>query len=334
MRVNPSDINKILVVQFRPFGDVLLATSYLEALKNTFPWADIDFLVKQPYQEVLDKNPFLSEVISFSQKKGTSYILGRIKLMSQIRKQRYDLVIDQQNGTGSGQVLLLSGAKYRLGWIDGKWRFIYNLKGIKGRKRYRGSQNFDMLSPLGIKEVPYRFWYHIRPDAKAFVKQWLSKTGLKQNEMICISPGSPKNRKKWDIQNYTKLVEIILGHFPYPVVILWAPGELKDAQTIIAQNKNKIHLAPPTSFNQGAAFLEKSKLLICNDGGLNHLSVAVETPSLAIFGNTSPRVWSPEGVFPHHYHIHNPKWKRMSDNSFGITPEEVFNKVRTILDEI
>ena len=72
MKLNCSEIKKILVIQFRPFGDVLLATSYLEALRKSFPRADIDFLVKEPYQEVLDKNPYLSNVISFPQERGMS----------------------------------------------------------------------------------------------------------------------------------------------------------------------------------------------------------------------------------------------------------------------
>jgi ADP-heptose:LPS heptosyltransferase len=111
MKLNCSEIKRILIIQFRPFGDVLLATSYLGALRESFPRVDIDFLVKEPYLEVLDKNPYLSNVIFLPQEKGISYILGRVKLIFEIRKRKYDLIIDQQNGVGSGQVLLFSGAK-------------------------------------------------------------------------------------------------------------------------------------------------------------------------------------------------------------------------------
>ncbi len=334
MNVNPSDIKKILLVQFRPFGDVLMAASYLEALKNTLPWAEIDFLVKQPYQEVLEENPYLSNVISFAQKNWISDIFERVKLYSNIRKRKYDLIIDQQNGTGSGQVLLFSGATYRLGWINGKWRYIYNLKGVKRELRYRASQNFDMLSPLGIKEQHYKLFYHIKPESKVYINKWLNENRLHKTKIICVSPGSPRVKKKWNNSYYTKIVDAIIENTEYVVVILWAPGELKDAKKIISHSKKNPILAPPTNFNQAAAFLKKCKLLICNDGGINHLSVAVKTPSLAIFGNTNPKIWSPEGVFQHHYHLHNPNWKRMSDTTFGISPKDVINKVENILNEI
>lgn len=63
-------------------------------------------------------------------------------------------------------------------------------------------------------------------------------------------------------------------------------------------------------------------------------SLAEIKPFLAIFGNTSLDVWSPEGVFPYHYHLYNPNRKQMSDDTYGITSEEVFHKVQNILKEI
>jgi ADP-heptose:LPS heptosyltransferase len=97
--------------------------------------------------------------------------------------------------------------------------------------------------------------------------------------------------------------------------------------------ENKPIVALPTNFNEAAAVLKKCELLICNDGGLIHLSVAVGTPSLAIFGNTNPLNWSPNN-FVGHYHIFNENFDSSKDNSFGISPEMAFEKVKLILNEI
>ena len=163
MEVDPLAIKKILIIQFRPFGDVLLATSYLAALKEKFPQAKIDFLVKQPFQEILYNNPFINEIINIGPQKGLSYLLARFNLFFSIHNRRYDLVIDQQKGAGSGQVILFSGAKYKLGWADSKWQAGYNLKAVRGPVRYRASQNFDMLKPLGIKERSFKLFYRAYP---------------------------------------------------------------------------------------------------------------------------------------------------------------------------
>jgi ADP-heptose:LPS heptosyltransferase len=332
--VDPIDIKKILIVQFRPFGDVLLATSYLKALKNHFLHARIDFLVKRPYQEILDGNPYLSQVIAIDQAKGISYLLKRVNLFIDIRRRHYDLIIDQQSGTGSGQLVMFSGAPYRLGWKHGKWSRGYNLRAVRKTKRYRALQNFDMVSPLGIPEEPVKFFFLIKPTSDAYIKNWLAQNHIAQKEFVLISPGSPRRKKKWELKRYAALADLILSNTKMKVVLLRAPDEYEDCRVVVDQSGKKPVIAPPTTFNQAAALVRNSKLLICNDGGVNHLSVALGVPSLAIFGNTTWEIWSPEGFFPQHYHMVNPNWKRMSDNSFGISPEETFQRVLEILESL
>jgi len=335
--VDPPDlglIQKILIIQFRPFGDVLLATAYLKALQNHFPDASIDFLVKKPFDVLLRKNPWISEVFAISDLSSIHYFSGRLKLFSLIRKRRYDLVIDQQSGTGSGQVVLFSKAVHKLGWSTGKWRWCYNLKAKKGPVRYRASQNFDMLTPLGINAGPHQLFYHVSKESKAYARDWMRGKGLSAANTIMFSPGSPREKKKWHADNYAALADQILQETRMRVVILWGPKEYADAQAVAQKAKQKLILAPATNFNQGAAFLKQCRLLICNDGGINHLSVALNVPSLAIFGNTSPEKWSPQGYFKHHYHLYNTARENKSDNHFGISPPTAFRKVMEILSEL
>lgn len=334
MKPELKNIDKILIIQFKPHGDVLLTTSYLETLRNKFPESQIDFLVTEPYHQILEKNPYLSEVIVLPRKRGAAYLCERIKLFRKIRHRKYDLIIDQQNSTGSAQVVLWSGARYRLGWIDGKGRWFYNLKAPRGSVRYNASRKFDILQPLGVTEQPYKLYYYIKPASKQYIESWLSQENLLRKPMICISPGSPVPRKKWNLKNYARLADLIFEQTDFSVVLLWGPNELDDIKIIQEQMVQKPIIAPPTDFNQAAAFLTYCRLLICNDGGLNHLSVATDTPALALFGPTSPTVWSPHGVIPFHYHLYNPTWEKNSNQTFGITPEESFNKVQEILTEL
>ena len=328
------NINKILIIQFKPYGDVLLTTSYLKALREKFPKAQIDFLVFESYDHILDENPYLSNVVVLPKKRKLGYIIERVKLFYKINKRNYDLIIDQQNNTGSVEVLLFSGARYRLGWYNGKGRFLYNIKANRGPSRYSASKKFDILKPLGIEDQPYKLHYHVSEESRQYIDDWLQQKNLSTERIICISPGSPVASKKWDLKNYALLADLILQKTNFAVVLLWGPREYEDVRTVLRYMKKQPVLAPPTNFNQAAAFLERCALLICNDGGLNHLSVATETPALAIFGKTTTRNWSPQGEFPGHYHIVNPEWKKDGDQTFGISPEEVFGKVQEIVSEL
>jgi ADP-heptose:LPS heptosyltransferase len=191
-----------------------------------------------------------------------------------------------------------------------------------------------MLAPLGIDEGPVSFNFQIKPAADATIKKWLEQQQVAQKEFVLISPGSPRKKKKWDLKSYAALADLILSNTKMKVILLRAPNEYEDCRTVVDRSQKKPIIAPPTTFNEAAALVKNSKLLICNDGGVNHLSVALDIPSLAIFGNTAWEIWSPEGFFPHHYHLVNPNWKRMTDNSFGISPKEAFQKVMGILESL
>lgn len=324
-------IKSVLIIQLGPFGDVLLNTSYLHAMRKRFPQARIDFLVSEPYNSVLYKHPALSEIVSFKKRKGIGYAWQRICVFARVFARRYDLVIDQQCGTGTGQIVLFSGAKYRLGFADSKFAFIYNLVAQRGKKRYSASTKFDVLKPLGIEEEPYQLYYYIKAESQDYIGSWLQQNGLADGGFICLSPGSPVPRKVWDLKLFAQLADRLQQHSKLPIVIVWAPDELQDAQSVQELMQSDAILALPTTLNQVAALLTRTKLLICNDGGINHISVATQTPSLAMFGPTSAVNWCPGGVFPIHACLANPEAYKPQDKSFGLSVDEAYQKAMALL---
>ena len=333
MNIDINNIKNILIIQFRPFGDVLLNTSYFPALREQFPNAKIDFLVKKPYDAVLLNNRYIDEIIVFEQSKGIRYLFERVKLFRLINRRKYDLIIDQMRGTGSAQVVLFSSAKYRLGFRESRWSSIYNIKANTGKERYSASMKFDLLKPLGIKEHAYKLLYYVSPESLEYIDTWLESVKLNHKEFICIFPGSPVYKKRWKIENYATLADLILDNTNFKVVLNGAPNEYNDIIKMESLMRNIPIIAPQTNFNQAGALIKRSFLLVCNDSGVNHLSVALEVPSLAIFGNTNPINWAPTN-FSAHYYLYNKDFDSSKDNSFGITPIMAFEKLRNIISNI
>jgi ADP-heptose:LPS heptosyltransferase len=251
--------------------------------------------------------------------------------MVKVCSRHYDLVIDQQAGTGTGQIAMFSGAKYRLGYTNSKFKPIYNLVAEVGADRYCGSQKFDVLKPLGIQEEPYNLYYYIKPESIAYIQTWLQETGIPEHGFICLSPGSPVERKIWDLKLFARLADRLHESTKLPIVILWAKDELADAKQVQELMQQPSVFAVPTNLNQAAALLKYAKLLICNDGGLNHISVATNTPSLAMFGPTLPIFWCPGSVFPNHDSLSHPNRYNPADKSFGISVDEAFEKAMKLL---
>jgi ADP-heptose:LPS heptosyltransferase len=329
---SPADVKKILVIQLGPFGDVLLTTSYFEQLKKHFPNAELTYLTKKEYSSIVKNHPFIDKFILLKQLSGYAYYLERIMAIKKIRKEKFDILIDQQNMNSTRLLTLFSTAKYKVGYKDAKFSFVYNVKAERGQVEYTASRKFDILGPLGIKKEPYKLYFYISQEAKRYIDKWLEMKEFSPKQFICISPGSPVLKKRWSLENYAKLSDLIQLNTLYKVVLLWGPKELQDVENVSAIMKIEPIIAPPTDLEQAAALLKKCKMLICNDGGLNHLSVTTNTLTLAIFGNTNPKIWSPASEFSTHHHLYNEEFNSKNNNSLGITPEMAFNKVCELLE--
>ena len=119
-------MNKILIIQTAFLGDVILATSVVSELKNKFPNANIDFLLKKGNESLLANNPKLNSVFTFD--KSTGKWKSIIRLIRQFRKEKYDLVINLHRFASSGIIAGFSGGKKRYGFKKNPFSFLYTKK--------------------------------------------------------------------------------------------------------------------------------------------------------------------------------------------------------------
>ena len=328
---DPDEVRKILVIQLGPFGDILLTTAYFEYLKNRYIGVEITYLIKKKYLAIVKDHPYVDRFMFLEKDNGLSYYLERIKMTIKIRKQKYDIVIDQQNLISTKIFTFFSKAAARIGYKNSRLDFVYNVKAERGPKRYNAAVRFDLIKPLGISPGPYQLVYKINQQSFKYVSDWIAKEKI--NRFFVISPGSPVNWKKWNIKLYAQAAAHIAKKSKLIAVWLWARSEKNDAlEGIRLMGENSI-MAPPTSLDQAAALLRNSELLICNDGGINHLAAAIGVKTIALFGATDPLDWSPAADFKTHHHLYNQENNSKKDNSFGITVEELVDLTIKVLDE-
>jgi ADP-heptose:LPS heptosyltransferase len=96
--------------------------------------------------------------------------------------------------------------------------------------------------------------------------------------------------------------------------------------------KTPVLISPPTTFNQAGALLNFAKVLICNDGGINHLAVSQGLPSISIFGpKSNPLKWCAWHKKEYVY-MKDMAFKDPNDDRFNITPDQVFEKLLDLFD--
>ena len=284
-----SEISKILVIKPRAIGDVLLSTPVLPNLREKFPNAQIDFLVEEFASTVLRDNPYVNNIISFDTKSQSS-----LSIITNIRRNRYDLIIDLFANPRTAIITMLSGAKYRVGFPF-KWRkYAYNLLvPPRGSKVHNVEFNLDALRRLGIPTKFKNPIFQLNDAAKQFAADFSSSRGIEPRKFIMINIGGGWQIKRLPWNKYAEICNLIYAKLHLPVVVLHGPAEIEEAEQI-ARSANAI-MAPPTSLHEMGAIMKESLLLITNDSGPMHIAAALGVPTLAIFGPTSPYLQGPYG---------------------------------------
>ncbi|HPR22337.1 MAG TPA: glycosyltransferase family 9 protein [Candidatus Sabulitectum sp.] len=331
-----SRVKRILIIQYKPFGDVLLNTAYLPALREAFPDSEIEYLVQRPYNVILQDNPSLDRLLIMERrKKGTAgYARERLRVLGEIRRRGYDMVIDQARGPASAWMTLASCARHRLGWHrPGKWsNLIYNHRAVRDHRSYAAKARFGLLEPLGIRYDGSGTFMHITGSSREKAAAWFRGNGLSGDDTVIISPVTPIARRQWNLRCYGELADMIVSRTGLRVVFLWGPGELEKVREITSGMKRESLAAPATTFNEAGAFLEKARAYIGNNGGVHHLATAMGTPTLTIFGpGTNPWKWTAWHM-PVHRHVMSQALHERTDDRLGLEPGEVFQAFSGLLD--
>jgi lipopolysaccharide heptosyltransferase II len=289
IQLEHSNINRILVIKPRAIGDVLLSTSVLPGLRREFPNAQIDFLVEKFAAPVLDDNPFLDNVISFDTKSQSS-----LSIIMQVRKNKYDLVIDLFANPRTAIITMFSGAKFRVGYPF-KWRRLaYNiLVPPRNDEHHNMEFNLDALRKIGIPAQSTLPLFRLNDGAKDFANEFIKGHQLSREKFITINVGGGWEIKRWKADKFVELCRMIKENLHFEVVVLYGPSEAASAEEI--SRKSNIILAPQTSLHEMGAIMKESLLLVTNDSGPMHIAAALDVPTLAIFGPTNPRAQGPCG---------------------------------------
>ncbi|HEX2958799.1 MAG TPA: glycosyltransferase family 9 protein [Chitinispirillaceae bacterium] len=327
-------IKKVLIIQFKPFGDIFLSTSYLHSLKSHYKKCTINYLIGRDFSEAVASHPLVNNVIKVRLYNGFLLYCNLINLIIKARLGRYDIVIDQQNSTASRLITILSGAKTKAGWKGKRWESHLDFVALQPQgKQYAAERNLAFVRALGIKNPVVSMLFTINDDSRNFVNSFLSKKGINRKLFFTIAPGSKDPKKKWYKDGYRELCRMINERYNQPIIVLYAPYEYEDALAVAQSHPEYIHLAPKTNLNQAVAFIDASRIFVCNDCALNHLSTATTATAIGLFGNSSPDLWSPALSFLKHHHLFNPDWTKNNSNDFGITPEKVIDCIQEIMFE-
>ncbi len=327
---------RILVTRLRYLGDVVISTSLLELLSEIYPEVELYYLTERPYAPVLESNPHLKGVISVGD--GLTDIFTVVR---KLRGMRITAVIDLFYNPKSAWISWFSGAPVRIGGSR-KWRkkfYTYNYSAPAGTKSAILHHVYS-LGPLGIEPEERMPRIYLTEEEIWKGRKEVERLTGRSERFIAIHPGGKWQAKRWKRTNFVELIHLIKRELGFDAIILSGPGEEEISRDIHNRTAGESYWLPVSPIRKVASVIASCDALVAADGGVMHLSVALEKPTVGILGPMDPEVWFPyEGRGPYKCVYLNkpcsPCNRHFCDDRScmdDIAPSRVLESLRSVLD--
>ncbi len=277
-------MQKILLIQTAFIGDVVLATGILEKLHQVMPEAKLTILVRKGNETLFTGHPYLSEVLVWNKQQHKYGNLFRV--LTAIRKRRFDVVINVQRFAATGLLTALSGAGTTIGFDKNPFSFLFS-EVIRheiseaGKTLHEIERNQSLISSFTGKEAARPRLYPTEADNKQ-VAEW------KREPYLCIAPASVWFTKQFPADQWVLFIRSLPA--AWRVYLLGAPGDHTLCETI-RQNSdraNVVNLAGALGFLASAALQKDALMNYVNDSAPMHFASAVNAPVTAVYCSTLP----------------------------------------------
>ncbi|MFA6600883.1 MAG: glycosyltransferase family 9 protein [Candidatus Omnitrophota bacterium] len=347
-RLDPSRIRRILVIRLDALGDVVMTRPAIAALWRAFPGVPIDLVLSAENAVLFDDakevrnilpvtGHWFSPTASFAQR-----IRTFLRILSQIRKVKYDLAIDFRGDLRHILLLWLAGIPYRIGYGITGGGFFLTRCGSYSFERHQVDLNLALLEFLSVKELPVNEPFTYSGERKR--RFWnlygepLARLGPVKKIVLHAGAGYPS--KRWPPEKYDELVRRILEASLGQIVLIgtehdrevWRGPEQRTDWVIDLRGKTRVCDLP--------ILYDAAQVFVGGDSGPAHIAAAQGLESVVLFSGTNDaRVWHPWTVRLHlqrHSVDCSPCEERVCplghhDCMNKISVDEVFETIRSVL---
>lgn len=289
----------VLLIQLKRVGDVLLCTPLVRALRADRADRRILFLTEEPNREVLRGNPAIDAILTIPDPMRPD---DWWRILRRLRAEPIETVIDCSGTPRSCLLTAVTGAPTRVGFrVRAPRRFAYNRIVIPDRSKYTVDRRLDLVRSLGIDGRGFEPDLVLDADDRDEAETLLLAAGFPENaKLLAVAPTSRKPEKRWSSEGFAQVATWAHEQLKLEILLLGGYGEGDQEQEVrsrIAGGARRLPEVP--RLRVLAALIERSRVLVANDGGPKHLAVALGIPTVTVFVSTTPSSWHPPGTDKH-----------------------------------
>ena len=267
---------KILIIRFSSIGDIVLTTPVIRCVKKQFPDAEVHYVTKEVFKNILIHNPYIDKVHTFKE--------DISELYEPLKAENFDVVIDLHKNLRSLRLKQKLKAKnYSFDKLNLQKFLAVNFKQInKLPNKHIVDRYFDAVAPLGIKSDGKGLDHFIHQNDRVDVSSLL--TDHLQKTFVALVVGGSYFTKKIPLN---KLSEICKNS-KLPIIVLGGKEDKPVGDELKKQFPQLINTCGQYTINQSASIIEQAEWVVSSDTGLMHIAAAYNKKIISMWGNTIP----------------------------------------------
>jgi heptosyltransferase II len=284
------DTRPILIVPYMWIGDFVRGHTVVRVLKQRWPNRPVDLLVTPLCAPLVDYMPDVRAGIVWDLPRRQLALAKQWGLAAQLRQRGYGTALVMPRTWKSALAPALAGIPERVGFVGearfgllNHWRW-----GEKALPRFI-DKNAALALPDGAPLPPEWPVPQLRVPPEE-IAHWRQANGLGTAPAVALGPGSVGASKRW---TYYPEAARLLAEQGLDVWVVGGPGEKAMATEIVAAGGPRVRDLTGTDLRNGILAVAAAEVAISNDSGLMHIAAAAGTPTMGIFGPTSPYLWAP-----------------------------------------
>lgn len=294
---------RLLVLAIRALGDVVLTTPIYRTLKDAYPTGRLDVVVERPYGELLHGNPNLDAIYEVERGRDTPRLLSwsaQARLIAALRRKRYDVVVDLFSGPRSALMARLTGAPCRIGEDTRSrgrgWLYTHPIP-VKREEEHLVVQKLRLVRPLvgEVQETPLELF--VLPEELDEAEAVFHSAGTQRGRRrVGFFPGAGWAHKRWPPERFAALGDILAAEQGADIVLLGGANDGAACEAVAARMRHRpILLCGARPLRATAACIAQMDLFVSNDTGPMHMAVALNVPTIALYGPSNIVKYGPWG---------------------------------------
>lgn len=318
----------ILVIKLRMIGDAVISTPSIRALKEHYEGSHVVLLTSPPASEVFKNNPYVDEIMIYDRIKMNS-VKENIVFFKELRRKKIDIAVNLHATFRTALIAFFCRAKKRVVHNHSGRNYFSSVK-ITAKKESKSAieRDLDAVRALGVVPKFKKVEIFLDKSEEEFGLKYIKENAgynpeKNKEKLIAIHPGARRADKLWDSKKYAIVAELLIRKYNAKLLVISGPGEESIGNEVISEIKSRNSVAHVKDLNirQVAGIIKHCDLFTGNDSGLFHIAVALDVPTVTLFGPENPVEWHPYNG--RHFAIYK-------NNIKDIRAEDVTNKIEEL----